>query len=299
VICRTRQDELETLTTRARWWLWSLIALFVITAVGLRMWQIRKRDADQQAWMTRCTQIDTLSKTAHQLVQTLWNSNGANGRMKRTALEQAVNGGKPFAQSINYDSGVTVKWVDPASGRPFEFNFIDNYWIGWGSQGGSMLYPPPPGAMLIENDLEHLRGAIAGWNSGYGPLFWIILLIMFLSLRRWRPVMAQWMLALAIVCSVAWLVHPGFTFTRHGIFSNDMLLWGVIMMTVSGAAMYWSREKRIKPILPVCPKCRYNLTGNVSGVCPECGKPIPIELARRFQLGAASPATNSPNPASC
>lgn len=23
-----------------------------------------------------------------------------------------------------------------------------------------------------------------------------------------------------------------------------------------------------------CPACGYNLTGNVSGVCPECGKPI-------------------------
>ena len=26
---------------------------------------------------------------------------------------------------------------------------------------------------------------------------------------------------------------------------------------------------------PLCRKCGYNLTGNVSGVCPECGTPIP------------------------
>jgi hypothetical protein len=25
---------------------------------------------------------------------------------------------------------------------------------------------------------------------------------------------------------------------------------------------------------PTCPKCEYNLTGNVSGICPECGTPI-------------------------
>jgi len=26
--------------------------------------------------------------------------------------------------------------------------------------------------------------------------------------------------------------------------------------------------------LGLCPKCTYDLTGNVSGVCPECGRPV-------------------------
>jgi predicted amidophosphoribosyltransferase len=25
---------------------------------------------------------------------------------------------------------------------------------------------------------------------------------------------------------------------------------------------------------PICPRCGYSLTGNVSGVCPECGTPV-------------------------
>ncbi len=29
---------------------------------------------------------------------------------------------------------------------------------------------------------------------------------------------------------------------------------------------------------PECPSCGYDLTGNVSGVCPECGTPIPAEV---------------------
>lgn len=33
------------------------------------------------------------------------------------------------------------------------------------------------------------------------------------------------------------------------------------------------------PLRGCCPGCGYNLTGNVSGICPECGKAIesPIE----------------------
>ena len=31
-----------------------------------------------------------------------------------------------------------------------------------------------------------------------------------------------------------------------------------------------------------CPECEYSLIGNVSGACPECGEPVPSELAGRL-----------------
>jgi hypothetical protein len=287
VICRTRDDEIEELTSTARWWLWSFIALFAIAVLGLRQWQISKRAADQQAWIARCTQIDVLSKKTHLMVQSLWNTNLGPKRMKRTTLEQAINGGKPFVSTKSQGASDNVKWIDPVSGRAFEFDFFENEWIGWGSQGGSFLYPPPPTASTLENNLEYVRGAIAGWNSGYGPLFWILLLIMTLALRRWRPVMAEGLLALAVVCTVAWAVHPGSSLNWRGITSNDMLFWGCVMLIISSFAIVRTREKRTKPLLPICPKCRYNLTGNISGVCPECGHAIPMELTQRFGVGNA------------
>ena len=42
---------------------------------------------------------------------------------------------------------------------------------------------------------------------------------------------------------------------------------------------YW-RDRRVPSDgMPRCAKCEYNLTGNVSGICPECGTAIPAEVA--------------------
>ena len=43
----------------------------------------------------------------------------------------------------------------------------------------------------------------------------------------------------------------------------------------------YRRDRRLRSDgMPHCAKCDYNLTGNVSGVCPECGTPIPGDLIR-------------------
>jgi len=37
----------------------------------------------------------------------------------------------------------------------------------------------------------------------------------------------------------------------------------------------WLGQSRGQSHSPLCRTCGYNLTGNVSGICPECGRPIP------------------------
>ncbi len=57
----------------------------------------------------------------------------------------------------------------------------------------------------------------------------------------------------------------------------------VVVGSISGAAITRLLSKRIRRCLreelvksqqPVCTGCGYNVTGNTSGVCPECGKGI-------------------------
>ena len=60
-----------------------------------------------------------------------------------------------------------------------------------------------------------------------------------------------------------------------------LFLWfGVIP-----AALAWYRRKRTLP--GCCLICGYNLTGNLSRICPECGVPIPEEARKRLETKEA------------
>jgi len=59
------------------------------------------------------------------------------------------------------------------------------------------------------------------------------------------------------------------------------LFVGLHMILVIGFSLLvgkWSygviRWRWVSPDEPVCDSCQYDLTGNVSGICPECGAPV-------------------------
>ncbi len=71
---------------------------------------------------------------------------------------------------------------------------------------------------------------------------------------------------------------------RENTFGNwwaDMPLWVVLLLAASSTGILFHRDRH--GILPGhCGACGYDLTGNVSGVCPECGSSI---AARPSRLG--------------
>jgi hypothetical protein len=58
--------------------------------------------------------------------------------------------------------------------------------------------------------------------------------------------------------------------------SNHFLLvplWMIlILVALPTAFLFWRDHRRPPP--GHCQRCGYNLTGNVSGVCPECGEQV-------------------------
>ena len=53
-------------------------------------------------------------------------------------------------------------------------------------------------------------------------------------------------------------------------FEISLPLWLPFLIVAFPTAILWRRERWIPA--GHCRECGYNLTGNVSGVCPECGK---------------------------
>ena len=59
--------------------------------------------------------------------------------------------------------------------------------------------------------------------------------------------------------------------------TTQVLLWPLVVLfgaypvtvLLRGPIRRWRRRRQ-----GLCPRCGYNLTGNVTGVCPECGEPI-------------------------
>jgi len=57
--------------------------------------------------------------------------------------------------------------------------------------------------------------------------------------------------------------------------SIELPLWLPLLLVAVPTALLWWRDRRYPA--GHCRNCGYDLTGNVSGVCPECGTPIKRE----------------------
>jgi hypothetical protein len=113
------------------------------------------------------------------------------------------------------------------------------------------------------------------------PFVWLLLFAIAMFHRNKRKVWGHMMLASSIPWSLAGLADHALRWRRLNLLDPEDLggyvLW-FIPSIVSAAVLIWGY--RTRPIQPfrACSHCEYNLTGNVSGICPECGTPVPEGL---------------------
>lgn len=103
-------------------------------------------------------------------------------------------------------------------------------------------------------------------------------LILWIVLRRFGPVCIGAIFAANVILLTyaALMIRPSKPEFDH------LLLWGVLHLNIVIvpfclwtvlACRLWGR-RHPDDGWPRCDNCGYNLTGNVSGVCPECGQRI-------------------------
>jgi hypothetical protein len=63
---------------------------------------------------------------------------------------------------------------------------------------------------------------------------------------------------------------PGYWIYRAPVRTVSVSLWMLFLLVALPTAYLWYRDRRRFP-RGHCQLCGYDLTGNVSGVCPECG----------------------------
>jgi hypothetical protein len=129
--------------------------------------------------------------------------------------------------------------------------------------------------------------AIANWNLSQGLLGgWVYLYLSRIfawwivgrmaGLRRWR--MIGWIVggeAINIVFDLA---------VVFGLAAGVLPAVGAVAMLAAFIGVLEWRGRRPELLArfspdPRCPVCQYNLTGNLSGICPECGTPVAAGLA--------------------
>lgn len=67
--------------------------------------------------------------------------------------------------------------------------------------------------------------------------------------------------------------------TASGVYSNQWMIaqfpiWPLALATALLPLCFALARWRSRPRPGVCQACRYDLTGNLSGTCPECGTPV-------------------------
>jgi len=119
----------------------------------------------------------------------------------------------------------------------------------------------------------------------WGPWLWGLLVLLPLVLRRHRVWLAELSTGAALLILVAAsprsLPLPG-TVAWASFLQNANVAWAMFELSTSAAVLIWAFLRQSNVSLITCSLCGYNLRGNRTGICPECGTGVPAVLRERL-----------------
>lgn len=268
-------DESLKLSHSARRTAWGIVLLISMMAIGTHAW-IRQRQASAAtAVLAQRQQLSAAASAATERFKVLFDLKKVDEfRPTLSEVEQAINGGRALSLYPRqpWPDRTSYLWNDPASGMEFcvmydsegRFSF-DGRWPS------GPLYPwawPTPSPLIMK-----IRSL---WQSSIvaGRLIWCGGFLLVIVAGRYRPALTEMLLALAVVWTFVGVFDPDNAISALAILNEDAFSWGLLMILVS-AIVFLGTRRSYRPNLRLCSKCEYNLTGNVSGSCPECGTEIP------------------------
>jgi len=196
----------------------------------------------------------------------------------------------PVSATGNSDSCYRRVLRDTKTGDTFHFYYRDGtYRYATARQSNPLLGTEPNHYAPVEYARQCIQlTSVACW----GIVFLALLLVARLTKIRDAAVIQRLLVHLLsmamLAVSITWALDPDpwGRYRRTDIHADQWIVLGLIAATLITVVFTYRRKKPLP--LGFCPTCGYNLTGNISGICPECGTPVPEELRETLTGDAGS-----------
>ncbi|HOW70754.1 MAG TPA: hypothetical protein PKY77_09145 [Phycisphaerae bacterium] len=113
---------------------------------------------------------------------------------------------------------------------------------------------------------------------------WVGLLMLTLVLRRDRVILAEFLLMVGILTTIAEMPSLNRTPFLSVAMHDQDLPWGLCMVFAALALLSFAYFRTSFACAIFCPVCDYNLRANTNGICSECGAEIPPAIRERLTL---------------
>lgn len=267
-----------------KWWIAFVALLLVYCAVQWGLEAACRREA------ARHIQDDTMARKLESRIRFDYPSHDLIPQM-----EADLNGGRPLPrQRIELPFGwfdrviVNGSAIDPrAAGWLVQIDYSATPASFWTH---IRALPPPSRSRFLERigspEVQHGIGQFRKLVLILCASIWTIVIAPALVAGPFRRELGQVATAAAILALFAWAGDPDRpTFAALPAF--NWIFYAAMGGFLVGLIAMIYPARRLQRRADRCATCNYDLTGNLSGTCPECGQPTPAELRRRRDAALA------------